>query len=69
MSVKTSIISFKALANLVTENDLANGSIYPPLEDIMNVSVKVATKIVEYAYVNGKYFLFNILNKCVFGFY
>ncbi|XP_053737358.1 NADP-dependent malic enzyme [Synchiropus splendidus] len=40
----------EALAHLVTEKDLAEGRLYPPLTSIREVSVKLAVKIVEYAY-------------------
>ncbi|CRK88208.1 CLUMA_CG001989, isoform A [Clunio marinus] len=47
------LISAKALAELVTDNDLKQGSLYPPLETIQNCSVEIAEKVVEYAYENG----------------
>nr|XP_020477230.1 NADP-dependent malic enzyme [Monopterus albus] len=40
----------EALAHLVTEKDLAEGRLYPPLSSIRDVSVKLAIKIMEYAY-------------------
>uniref|UniRef100_A0A3Q3L254 Malic enzyme n=1 Tax=Mastacembelus armatus TaxID=205130 RepID=A0A3Q3L254_9TELE len=40
----------EALAHLVTEKDLAEGRLYPPLSSIRNVSLKLAVKITEYAY-------------------
>ncbi|XP_072250920.1 NADP-dependent malic enzyme [Leuresthes tenuis] len=40
----------EALAHLVTENDLAEGRLYPPLNAIRDVSLKLAVKIMEYAY-------------------
>ncbi|XP_054596551.1 NADP-dependent malic enzyme [Nothobranchius furzeri] len=40
----------EALALLVTEKDLAEGRLYPPLSSIRDVSVKLAVKIMEYAY-------------------
>ncbi|XP_068999498.1 NADP-dependent malic enzyme [Embiotoca jacksoni] len=40
----------EALAELVTEKDLAEGRLYPPLSAIRGVSVKLAVKIIEYAY-------------------
>lgn len=47
---------FQELANLVSESDLKVGRLYPPLDDIKAVSMKIATKIVEDAYKNGKLF-------------
>ena len=43
---------FQTLAGLVTDADLDEGRIYPPLSGIRGVSTKLATKIVEYAYDN-----------------
>uniref|UniRef100_A0AAQ5ZQ96 Malic enzyme n=1 Tax=Amphiprion ocellaris TaxID=80972 RepID=A0AAQ5ZQ96_AMPOC len=40
----------EALAHLVTEKDLAEGRLYPPLSSIRDVSLKLAVKIMEYAY-------------------
>ncbi|KAM4736567.1 NADP-dependent malic enzyme [Anableps anableps] len=40
----------EALANLVTEKDLAEGRLYPPLSSIREVSLKLAAKIMDYAY-------------------
>jgi len=44
---------FQSLADLVTDADLAEGRIYPPLNSIREVSTKLATKILEYAYSEG----------------
>ncbi|XP_028281004.1 NADP-dependent malic enzyme [Parambassis ranga] len=43
----------EALANLVTEKDLAEGRLYPPLSSIRDVSLKLAVKIMEYAYMHN----------------
>ncbi|MEQ2313892.1 NADP-dependent malic enzyme [Ameca splendens] len=40
----------EALADLVTEKDLAEGRLYPPLSSIREVSLKLAAKIMDYAY-------------------
>uniref|UniRef100_A0A8D0A7C2 Malic enzyme n=1 Tax=Sander lucioperca TaxID=283035 RepID=A0A8D0A7C2_SANLU len=40
----------EALAHLVTEKDLAEGRLYPPLSSIRDVSLKLAVKVMEYAY-------------------
>ncbi|XP_037533085.1 NADP-dependent malic enzyme [Nematolebias whitei] len=40
----------EALAQLVTEKDLTEGRLYPPLSSIRDVSLKLAVKIMEYAY-------------------
>lgn len=39
---------------MVTDKDLEMGSIYPPQTSIMQCSVKIATRLVEYAYKTGK---------------
>ncbi|XP_037310411.2 NADP-dependent malic enzyme [Pungitius pungitius] len=40
----------EALAHQVTEKDLAEGRLYPPLSSIRDVSLKLAVKVMEYAY-------------------
>ena len=53
--VHESVFLFAAegLANLVTEEDLSLGRMYPPLSKIKNVSIKIATKVAEEAYKEG----------------
>lgn len=43
----------QALAEMVTPNHLAEGRVYPPLSDILEVSTRLATRIVEEAYERG----------------
>uniref|UniRef100_A0AAY4AK80 Malic enzyme n=1 Tax=Denticeps clupeoides TaxID=299321 RepID=A0AAY4AK80_9TELE len=40
----------ETVASLVTEKDLSEGRLYPPLNTIREVSLKLAVKVVEYAY-------------------
>ncbi|KAG7215763.1 hypothetical protein INR49_021886, partial [Caranx melampygus] len=40
----------EAIADMVTEEHLAEGRLYPPLNSIREVSFKIAVKIVNYAY-------------------
>lgn len=47
------LISAQRLAEIVTEDDLEKGSLYPPLEMIQDCSIKIAVRIMEYAYQNG----------------
>ncbi|XP_038218741.1 NADP-dependent malic enzyme-like isoform X1 [Zerene cesonia] len=48
------LLAAEALAEIVSDDDLSHGSLYPPLEDIQNCSVKIAKKIVDHAYKTGK---------------
>ncbi|XP_045646075.1 NAD-dependent malic enzyme, mitochondrial isoform X2 [Ursus americanus] len=42
----------KALANQLTDKELAQGRLYPPLADIQEVSLNIAIKVTEYLYAN-----------------
>ncbi|KAF9790217.1 hypothetical protein SFRURICE_010877 [Spodoptera frugiperda] len=44
------LLAAEALAEIVCQADLDQGSLYPPLKDIQDCSVKIAKKIVEHAY-------------------
>lgn len=44
------LVAAKKLAELVSEEDLAQGSLYPPLSDIRPVSVKIGAAVAAYAY-------------------
>ncbi|XP_028161890.1 NADP-dependent malic enzyme-like isoform X2 [Ostrinia furnacalis] len=48
------LLAAEALSDIVSQTDLDKGSLYPPLEEIQNCSVKIAKKIVEHAYQIGK---------------
>jgi malate dehydrogenase (oxaloacetate-decarboxylating)(NADP+) len=43
----------QALAEMVTDQHLKEGRVYPPLSNIVEVSTRLATRIVEYAYETG----------------
>merc|ERR1719244_2368360 len=43
----------EALAQMVSDSDLEVGRLYPPLNNIREISVKIATKIAEEAYDDG----------------
>lgn len=47
------LISAQTLASLVSKDDLEKGSLYPPLNSIMQCSMCIAESIVTYAYKNG----------------
>lgn len=47
------LISAQRLAEIVTDEDLEKGSLYPPLELIQDCSIKIAVRVMEYAYANG----------------
>ena len=42
----------EALANLVTEDDLKVGRMYPPLSTLRDCSIKIAAKVAEDAYAD-----------------
>ena len=44
----------QALAEMVTEAHLQQGRVYPPISDIQGVSIRLSTRIVEYAYSKGR---------------
>ncbi|XP_076467387.1 NADP-dependent malic enzyme-like [Babylonia areolata] len=43
----------QSLAGLVTDKHLAEGRVYPPLSDIQEVSVAIATDLAQYVYKEG----------------
>ncbi|KAK0173402.1 hypothetical protein PV328_006607 [Microctonus aethiopoides] len=47
---ETFLIGANALADIVTDADLESGNLYPPLNDIRKCSLKIAIKVMEYAY-------------------
>ncbi|XP_072765664.1 NADP-dependent malic enzyme isoform X2 [Anoplolepis gracilipes] len=46
------LIAAATLADLVTQTDLDNGTLYPPLKDIQKCSLKIACALMKYAYDN-----------------
>lgn len=48
------LLAAEALSEIVSQKDLDIGSLYPPLAEIQNCSVKIAKKIVDHAYSVGK---------------
>lgn len=49
------LIAARELAASVRDEDLAMGSLYPPLGAIREVSLKIAIGITKYAYCRGMY--------------
>jgi len=47
------LVAAQALADLVSEEDLEKGSLYPPLNTIQKCSLKIAARVAEYAYTQG----------------
>lgn len=47
------LLASQTLASLVTEEHLKEGRVYPPLTDIKDISLKIATEIAKYCYKNG----------------
>ncbi|KAF7405160.1 hypothetical protein HZH66_004066 [Vespula vulgaris] len=47
---ETFLIAAEVVSDLVTEEDLDKGTLYPPLADIQKCSLCIATRIMEYAY-------------------
>jgi len=47
------LIAAQTLADHVTDEDIKRGSLYPPLRMIRECSVKIATRIAQYAYEKG----------------
>lgn len=48
------LIAARELAASVRDEDLAVGSLYPPLTHIREVSLRIAVGITKYAYCRGK---------------
>lgn len=47
------LIAARELAASVRDEDLESGSLYPPLDSIREVSLKIAIGITKYAYCKG----------------
>ncbi|XP_055849839.1 NADP-dependent malic enzyme isoform X2 [Episyrphus balteatus] len=47
------LISAEKLADICSAEDLAKGSLYPPLSAITQCSIQIAVKVMDYAYKNG----------------
>lgn len=49
-------IPLQALAEIVKQEDLDKGNLYPPLKDIRECSVKIAKSVVEHAYKTSAFY-------------
>ncbi|GFR61991.1 malic enzyme [Elysia marginata] len=47
------LASAESLSNMVTQEHLDQGRVYPPLQDIRTVSLRLAKELIEYAYDQG----------------
>ncbi|XP_028658410.1 NAD-dependent malic enzyme, mitochondrial [Erpetoichthys calabaricus] len=56
ISDKVFLEAAKALAEQLTEEELQQGRLYPPLANIREVSISIAVKVVEYVYAHGAAF-------------
>ncbi|XP_076301265.1 NADP-dependent malic enzyme isoform X2 [Lasioglossum baleicum] len=50
---ETFLVSAKALADIVSQEDLDSGNLYPPLQDIQKCSLTIALAVTKYAYENN----------------
>ena len=48
------LVAARTLAQLVDEEDLASGALYPRLNEIRDISLAIATKVAEHAFSSGK---------------
>ncbi|XP_017870187.1 PREDICTED: NADP-dependent malic enzyme isoform X1 [Drosophila arizonae] len=48
------LIAAQSLSDIVSKEDLEKGSLYPPLNSIVQCSMKIAEEIVTYAYKSGQ---------------
>lgn len=58
---ETFLIAANALANIVTNDDLESGNLYPPLKDIQKCSVEIAVKVMKYAYEECMYYQIKLI--------
>lgn len=54
------LIAARELAACVKDDDLERGSLYPPLDSIREVSLRIAVGITKYAYAKGKILYFSL---------
>ena len=47
------LVATKTLAKIVSEEDIARGSVYPPLKDIRNISLEIAVAVADKIFSSG----------------
>jgi malate dehydrogenase (oxaloacetate-decarboxylating)(NADP+) len=47
------LVGAKRLAELVSDSDLANGSLYPPLNQVRNIAAEIGAAVAEYLFDKG----------------
>lgn len=52
------LIAAEVVAKHVSDDDLARGSLYPPLSSVRDVSFEIAIEVSKYAYGKGEYLLY-----------
>lgn len=62
------LIAARELAASVRDEDLEQGSLYPPLGAIREISLRIAAGITKYAYCKGKIILFNFIYILIYNF-
>ena len=55
------VVCLQTLAQMVTEEDLNAGRIYPPLKDIKKCSLKIAAAVATNAYKTGETFTLSMI--------
>lgn len=55
------LIAARELAATVKDEDLELGSLYPPLKCTRDVSTRIAVKISDYAFDNGKLYIYRVI--------
>lgn len=55
------LIAAQTIADNVKSDDLEKGSLYPPLKDIRECSIQIASRIAKYAYEKGKFIMLFVL--------
>lgn len=52
------LIAAQSVADHVSDEDIAKGSLYPPLSSVQQVSFDIAVGLTKYAYAKGKWLFY-----------